>query len=329
MTNDGPGGRRPDESQGSDGAQGAWWTQSRETHGNTDPTVHARPSDPYYGQVPPPQQAWSQPSWQQPQYVPPQPQYAMPPRPPMPPRRSSNTTPVLVVVGALVAVVVLGVVALVAVNAGGEDETPLAATTSVAPTTTTSLTTTKAAPTTTKAFDPTTLDSAATDTTPLTVAALLPQTYTDAKGIVYTRKASGEHGCTMKSHSDNINTALTKNGCVTNITGSYIDKDEHILVSVNVLVFPDRASARAAYDALDGPIQDWGIWCPTTGLGSTTCDGDLRKATHSQWSTVDHRYFTQATGVYIDLSKDNSLLEWCSAGAKAASSKAGPSNYAR
>ncbi|WP_245401057.1 hypothetical protein [Nocardia albiluteola] len=118
--------------------------------------------------------------------------------------------------------------------------------------------------------------------------------------------------------------ALRQNNCTNNMSGSYVDSAQHILVSVNVLTFPDTVDVNLAYSALKGVTQDWAIWCPTTGVGHSACSGDIAGATKSQWSLSNHRYFIQATGIYINLTSDKSVLDWVDAAAKKAVGVVGP-----
>ncbi|MEV0687965.1 hypothetical protein AB0I35_29265 [Nocardia sp. NPDC050378] len=343
---------REDPPAGGADDQGSWWMTPRTDGQQPDaapPTVRA--DTPGFGPQPPPSQPqwpvgqqsqpWQQPPMSQPwqqsmpgQPMPGQPMQGQPmmgqpqwqqPRPPYA-RSGSSSTPWLIGGAVVCAFLVLIVVAVVIGGNSDSDSPVVAAPTTTSSTVPSTYSTTSAAPTS-KPFDWNSLDSAATDDTPLTVKALLPQSFTDSKGVLYTLRASGEHGCDQPGNSDNVSSAITSNGCTTNITGSYIDKDDHILVSVNVLVFPTDSAARSAYDTLDGQTQDWGIWCPTTGLASDTCHGDIMSATRVQWSAYSHRYFTQATGIYIDLSDNSSLEEWCKAGANAAATTVGPKNY--
>ncbi len=280
------------------------------------PQTGNQPQPPFWQPGPQP----TGPHAQQPQIAP-----MWPPAPP--PRRSGAGKPIAIVLGCLLVLsLVVGVIVVVASNSHRHRRDSDAAGSSTTTTddyTTTPYTTVS----TTPPFDWNSLDNASTDTTPVTASALLPQTFTDTKGVLYTLSASGEQACVQKADSRNVVQALNQNGCVTNMSGAYIDSAQHILVSVNVLIFPTDTAARAAYDALDGPTQDWGIWCPTTGVGSSTCDGNIGDAVHSQWSSVTHRYFTQATGIYINLTSDSSVKDWVSAGADEAVSKVGPANY--
>lgn len=121
-----------------------------------------------------------------------------------------------------------------------------------------------------------------------------------------------------------VKNALRQNNCTNNMSGSYVDSAQHILVSVNVLTFPDTVDVNLAYSALKGVTQDWAIWCPTTGVGHSACSGDIAGATKSQWSLSNHRYFIQATGIYINLTSDKSVLDWVDAAAKKAVGVVGP-----
>ncbi|MFF3569511.1 hypothetical protein [Nocardia jiangxiensis] len=261
----------------------------------------------------PGQQSWQQPPVQQPYYVPPQ---------------SGGAGKVIaIVLGCVVVVALVAVIAVVASNSGSHDSASAHSTSSTTTTDIWAPTTTYSTAPTTPPFDPNTLDDASTDRTPFTADALLAQSFTDAKGVQYNLVGSGPQACIQESDSDNVKNALRQNNCTTNMSGTYIDSAEHILVSVNVLVFPDTVNVNLAYSALKGATQDWAIWCPTTGVGHAACSGDIARATKSQWSLSNHRYFIQATGIYINLTQDSSVEPWVDAAADKAVDVVGPQTH--
>lgn len=263
----------------------------------------------------PVQQSWQgqpgqQPWQQQPYYV--------------PPKSGSAGKVVALVLGCVVVIALVVVLAVVVSNSGSHDSASAHTTSSTTTTESWSPTTTYSTAPTTPPFDPNTLNEASTDRTPFTADALLAQSFTDSKGVLYNLVGSGAQSCIQEADSDNVKNALRQNNCTNNMSGTYIDSAQHILVSVNVLTFPDTVNVNLAYSALKGATQDWAIWCPTTGVGHSACSGDIPAATKSQWSLSNHRYFIQATGIYINLTSDKSVLDWVDAAAKKAVGAVGP-----
>lgn len=186
------------------------------------------------------------------------------------------------------------------------------------------------------AFDPSTMDNASTDTAPFTTDALLPQTFTDSKGIEYQLEAGGVEDCIQDSMTSNVQNELRKYGCSQVLTGSYtvdsdtVTSDENILVSVQVFAFQDEATAKTVYEDFPSDKSwDFGIWCPKTGDGAKPCasNADYTDAYKSMWIGQDYRYVIEATALYTDLTSDSSVQEWTSAAAKEAVDEAGPTYY--
>ncbi|MFJ5882402.1 hypothetical protein [Kitasatospora cineracea] len=181
------------------------------------------------------------------------------------------------------------------------------------------------------AFDPASLDLARTDGTPLTANALLPVSFTDAKGVEYTRNSGSAQGCLDSTIADKVKTVLSRSGCDRQVVGTYTDSKDRIMVVVLVIPLADRKTAEDADDALSGAsTTDWGFWCPKTGPGSELCDDgtDITGATQSGYRSHHHRYLLHSLAIYLSLGSDSSLEEWTKAAAGAALDEAGPSNYA-
>jgi hypothetical protein len=179
-------------------------------------------------------------------------------------------------------------------------------------------------------------DFVSTDLTPFTAASLLPQTLTDSvDNITYTLVASGNHPCNGTGSMSSATAAtLTSNGCTRAMTGVYIedsstlDPGSHILVSVQIFPFAGLSTAmQVKSDFPSGGTWDFGIYCPLTGLGSTTCGGDYADARKGESENYRHRYLVEATAVYVDLSTSAQVLPWLNAAAQAAVSACGPQNY--
>ncbi|WP_306363574.1 hypothetical protein [Nocardia sp. CC227C] len=185
----------------------------------------------------------------------------------------------------------------------------------------------RASATTAPAFDWGTLRSAATDTTPFTSEALLPQSFRDAMNVEYTLRAGGIRDCITAEMSQNVKDILAQYNCTHMIAGSYVDHSNQILVSVNVLALPTSSDADSLYDTMKGQTQDWAVWCPEDGPGASVCDNYTGYATRSGWGSKSYRYVYKSTALYINLTEDTDITDWLDAAAEAIVSEAGPENY--
>lgn len=187
--------------------------------------------------------------------------------------------------------------------------------------------------TTTKPTKTASPDDSATDETPFTAAALLPDDFEDDRGVGYTRVASGVHGCTDASHmSGNVRRELSGYDCDLSVTGNYlksgdVSEDADVLVSVQVIRFDDTSTAKAVKERIvAGRSWDFGIWCPNEGRGSDACDGYERARTES-YVSYDHRYVVHAVALYVNLSSSPSTETATDAAADAAVTEIGPENH--
>ncbi|WP_412538909.1 serine/threonine-protein kinase [Longispora sp. K20-0274] len=179
-----------------------------------------------------------------------------------------------------------------------------------------------------KAFDPASLNDQSTDNTPLTAAALLPDSYSDDKNVLYNRKGSGTEGCNTNYKKSHVNDALSTAHCQSVMGGTYVDKSEQILVAVWVVPLADTATAQSAYDALkDVHTGDWGILCPQSGAGSEVCQKNFSNARKAGYTRQHHRYLVSSIALYINLTEDTTADPWLDAAAKKAVEEAGPENY--
>ena len=179
-------------------------------------------------------------------------------------------------------------------------------------------------------FDSGSLDDISTDETPFTRDALLPESFTDSKGVEYSLVASGTHDCTSAAHmSSNMRELLGDYNCSRSVTGNYRPSDDSILVSVQVQAFDDASTAQRLSNAIERTeTVNYGIFCPNNGVGSDACGSpNYSDATISQYRAADHRYLVLATAFYTNLSSDSSAAEWTDPAANAASSAAGPENH--
>ncbi|WP_329584508.1 protein kinase [Kitasatospora sp. NBC_01250] len=183
---------------------------------------------------------------------------------------------------------------------------------------------------TTPSFDPASLDSSRIDQTPLTSEALLPDSFTDSKGVVYTRNSGSSQSCLTSHESQAVQTVLRNGSCVNQIVGTYTDSQSHIMVDVEVEPMADAQTATASHNSLSHAYDgDWGLWCPDTGAGSQICNDreNTDQATQSGYVTNHHRYLIHSLAIYISLGTDKSAAPWTDAAAYAAVDAAGPQNY--
>lgn len=179
-------------------------------------------------------------------------------------------------------------------------------------------------------FDPHSLDNAQADQTPLASDALLPKSFTDSKGVVYTMTSGGLQSCLTSHESQDVQTVLRNGSCTNQVVGTYTDSQAHILVDVLVEPMADTPTATAGHNTLTSATSDaWGIWCPRTGAGSKLCDDNVNtsRATQSGYITNHHRYLIHSWAFYISLTTDGSVEPWTDAAASAAVDAAGPQNY--
>ncbi|MET8425969.1 hypothetical protein [Nocardia sp. NPDC004860] len=242
------------------------------------------------------------------------------------PQSSSANTALKVILGVLLVVLVIAIAVGAVVLTGKDSNKNSAAGTS----TTTTVTTTAPPTSTTAGFDKNTLNKQSTDKTPFTADALLPQSFTDSKGVVFTRRSFGPKDCVSSNMSQNVKTALQNNKCQQMMTGVYLDASEKILTSIEVFAFPSNTEAETLYNGLKGQDQIWDVWCPTQGVGSSVCQANtdtLFKATYSSWGSQEYRYLYESYSLYINLTVDASLEPNLEASARTILNLVGPDNY--
>ncbi|MFE3987971.1 hypothetical protein ACFXPR_26085 [Nocardia tengchongensis] len=246
------------------------------------------------------------------------------------PQPDSSNTALKVILGVLLVVLVIAIGVGVVVLSGKNDGKSKAAGTTTTTTTATTTTTTAPPTSTTVAFDKSTLNQQATDKTPFTADAMLPQSFTDSKGVVFTRRSTGVKDCVAANMSQNVKTALQTNKCQQMVTGTYIDQSDKILTSLEVFAFPSNTEAEAIYNGLKGQNQTWDVWCPTQGVGASVCQSNLDTlwaATYSSWGRQQYRYLYEAYSLYISLAVDTSLAPNLDAPSRTLLQLVGPDNY--
>lgn len=333
---------RPDVPQQQSGF-GAPWNSSQETQALTQGLTQGLPQgpgqgpDPFAPFAPPPFDAnpyenpyqWhDQSQYQQYQDVPGTIPFTTPLSTPIPPRRSHVLRNSLLVVGALV---VVGVAAFTVVDLDHGSRT----TADSKPTTDAAT----ANPSSNASLNPNDLNSASTDPTPFTSAALLPKTFRDTKEVEYEFKSASTEGCVNNVMSSNVAAALSQDGCTEELAGAYtvdsptVDSTDDILVSVQIFAFKDTATAKAfAAEFPDSAAGKWdfGIWCATSGDGANPCSASADYADAAKSEVVDqsYRYVVEATALYSEMTSDTTYAAWTEAAATEAAEISGPTNYA-
>ncbi|WP_228554930.1 serine/threonine protein kinase [Catenulispora pinisilvae] len=181
--------------------------------------------------------------------------------------------------------------------------------------------------TTTPAFSWSNLNEAASDTTPQTAEAVLPETFTDSDGRVYKQQGAGADPCVENSQTSSVQNLLSSNHCSAMVDGSYTNDAGTILISIEVIVFPDATTASSVESQLANTKSgDLGFWCPKTGTGASVCDNGTNGAMSRGNVRADYRYVVNSDAVYIDLAasgNDTALQN----GAQMAAKSAGPEVY--
>jgi serine/threonine protein kinase len=259
---------------------------------------------------------------------------------PMPAPKSTTGRNVGIGVGALL--VVGGIIAAVALSGGGDKKhndvvspanQTLSGTSSgpsSAPASGPSAASGSDTPSTSNSVDPASWDSASTDQTPLSPDALLPVTFTDGKGVVYTATNRWTDKCVNSYESAQLKAMLTQYKCDNQAIGTYTDKDGRVLVDVAVLALPDAPSAQNAFKDMQAKntftIEDWGIWCPKSGVGADICTSKKNTGNAQQYGYIqpDHRYLVHAVSLYVNLTADPSAQDWLKPAATSAAKQGGP-----
>ena len=293
--------------------------------------------------VPVQEATWTDPQAAPPPYGYPDPMYQNPMYPaPPPPPRPKNTRVVWASAGAVLAVALIVVIALVATSGGGKPggglQTLAASSTPTEPTPTPVQTTTEPPAPTTPPDDPSTWDSSTTDKTPFTSDALLPQTFTDSKGVLYLLESAGGKSCVQGDMTTKVQSVLNANNCIEVMTGQYtvssstVTSKSDILVSVQIFAFADAATATQVMSNFpDGSSWDFGIWCTAQGDGANPCASgkDYRNAEISESINTDHRYLIEVSSLYTDLSSSSSCKEWTAPATQEALASVGPQVFAQ
>ena len=178
--------------------------------------------------------------------------------------------------------------------------------------------------------DPATWDKAGSDKTQFAADQLLPASFTDSKGVVYTATNQWTDKCVNTYESAQLKTLLTKYKCDQQAIGTYVDKDRKILLDIAVLPLPDAESASNAFKDLQAKnaftIDDWGVWCPRTGAGSEICSASKDTSNAQQYGYIqpNHRYLVHAVSLYVNLTSDATAQDWLKPAATGAARQGGP-----
>ncbi|MER7015607.1 protein kinase [Saccharopolyspora sp. NPDC000359] len=171
------------------------------------------------------------------------------------------------------------------------------------------------------------LDDVATDSTPFTLDAFMPDEFTDDSGTRHTYEAGSTNGCS-DSVSDEVWSVLSEHGCAEMLVANYVDDDVRIITTVWVFPFPDSTTASTVEDQFDAMgYLDLGCWDPNSGRGAGVCDGDVDNADEWQYIGQDHRYVVVAQSKHVDLRGDDSGDPALQSAGSAARSAVGTHNY--
>jgi hypothetical protein len=177
------------------------------------------------------------------------------------------------------------------------------------------------------AVGPSDFDSVATDPTDVNAATMLPQQYNDS-GTVFDLTSATVRQCPDSYVTAGVGDTLSADGCTSEIDATYLDSSQQIQVAVWVIPMPDKADAEGAYNALTAPgtASDWGLLCPTAGIGSQVCQESWQEATQEAWTGSCHRYLTRALALYVDLQSGSALQPVLTSAAEAAVGAIGAQN---
>jgi hypothetical protein len=168
--------------------------------------------------------------------------------------------------------------------------------------------------------NPATLDSAATDKTPFTPAAMFATKFVDSKNVSYTLKAAAPKPCDKVG--DAVVAPIVKSAkCTQFMAASWIDASGRIVVSAMVIPYQDAATAKKIQDKLGTAAHtgDYNQWCPPAGdVGAEVCAKLTPAATREGMAGSYHRYMLITTAVYVDLRTDPGQASWLASAANGA-----------
>ncbi|MFI7421140.1 protein kinase [Nonomuraea sp. NPDC049684] len=179
-------------------------------------------------------------------------------------------------------------------------------------------------------FTPADLDKESTDPTPVTADALLPQSFTSAEGVRFSRKAAGVEDCPSPWPVARVKSALRKARCDDMAVGVYVSSGApkgRIMATVWVVPLKDSGRAGAAYSRLRNVYaQEWGIRCPRTGPGSTgICyTSNWWDVQLYSWTGRRGRYVIRTLAVYTNLTRAAGAAKWLKDASRAAFENSGP-----
>jgi hypothetical protein len=188
--------------------------------------------------------------------------------------------------------------------------------------------------TTDTCLDPTSLDEASGDCTPLSTASLLPTSITDSHGISYSQTSAEIRNCLDDDATSGVQNALRASGCHSMAVGTYLEenakRDQEIMIDLVVIPVANSPKASSIYGRLK-PYEpdDWGLWCPRTGDGSRDCDGDTGWTSARAWGYVGsfHRYVIHTLALYANMTSSSNVSPWVKAAAHAGWEAAGPQSF--
>ncbi|WP_139140859.1 serine/threonine-protein kinase [Streptomyces oceani] len=178
-------------------------------------------------------------------------------------------------------------------------------------------------------------DSKATDPTPFTVDALLPERIVNDLDAEYSRVAAGPRPA-EEVGPRNLASVLTSCDCPQVMAGVYLEQrspNPPILISVSVFPMPDAAMASMVYDFL----RQSGVWRKKLTLWSAQShsDGSPRRGDYDDGfferahMRTSGRYVITVRTLRTDLLAESWLYPYAYAATNRASRSCGPENYGK
>ncbi|GIJ46425.1 hypothetical protein Val02_33110 [Virgisporangium aliadipatigenens] len=153
--------------------------------------------------------------------------------------------------------------------------------------------------------DPSTLDSANTDKTPMELTQFFPVASFSLEGQSFTRSGAGFYSACENVGNNAVKTLMKNNGCGNMAAGIYLNADKSVMIGVMVIPLPAASNAKAVFDAISASQDlrtELNIWCPAAGEpGANLCAKQLPAGTYRYFGYLAyHRYAIIASGAYTD-----------------------------
>lgn len=183
---------------------------------------------------------------------------------------------------------------------------------------------------------PSDLGGESTGQPPPTAAELLPTEFTTRNGRHFTLRNSGSANCITEFQNRVVRNLLARYGCRSQMIGTYLDGEEVMLVSVEVMPLADMSTAENLYTSVESEIGDgnihsgdFGFSCPSNRIGTAVCNsGEFGAADKAGRCRLWGQYFINADAVWRNLAGGVSsrYQKQLSEAARVAAETAGPGN---